>query len=509
MKPLMEQETANFAETILAGGDPDAPAVLFGDDTFTHGDLRELALGLGATLLEQGLKPKDRVGLFAENGPFFIAAYLGSMRRGMCVVPFQVDCSSEAFTRIVESTGLRAIFVSRRFRRQVEPWAERLGVMLFCRDPADCVWPAPRSWPPFRVDPRRDLAAIMFTSGSTGWQKGVMVTHHNLACNTRDIIDYLGLSPEDRVMAVLPLYYCYGASLLHTHLAAGGSLVLNNRFMFPAKVLDEMAEKQCTGLAGVPSTYQILLRKTDFAARRFPRLKWLQQAGGKLPNRFLREIRRAMPEVRLFVMYGQTEATARLSYLPPERLDEKLGAIGRVGRTLPHTQLEVLHGDGTPVEPGSDEPGEIVASGENITPGYWDDPEETRRFFRDGKLWTGDLARVDEDGYIFVVERARDFIKAMGNRVGPGEIEEVIADMDEVVEVAVVGVPDDVWGEAVKAYVVPTRPGALSAEGVRRHCLKRLPNYKIPHYVEFLARLPKTAHGKVAKERLKKVARTQ
>ena len=133
-------------------------------------------------------------------------------------------------------------------------------------------------------------------------------------------------------------------------------------------------------------------------------------------------------------MYGQTEATARLSYLPPERLDDKLGSIGR---GLPHTRLEVLRPDGTPVTPGSDEVGEIVASGENITLGYWDDPEETGRYFRDGKLYTGDMARVDADGFIFIVERARDFIKAMGYRVGPKEIEEVLAEMPEIVEAAV------------------------------------------------------------------------
>jgi acyl-CoA synthetase (AMP-forming)/AMP-acid ligase II len=478
--------------------------LLYGEQTVRYAELRAAVEAHAAGLLGRGLAKGDRVGLFSENSPFFVAAHLGAIRAGLCVVPFQVDCSGEAFARIVAATGMRQVFVSRRLHERIEPWAGPPGVELLV-EPLDPT-PAPATPPPLPpIEPKRDLAAVMFTSGSTGPEKGVMVTHHNLAYNTRDVLGYLGLTAADRAMAVLPFCYCYGASLLHTHLMAGASLVLNNRFMFPVKVLDEMVERRCTGLAGVPSTFQILLRKANFARRRFPNLRWLQQAGGKLPNRFLREIRRAMPDVRLFVMYGQTEATARLSYLPPEKLDEKLGAIGRVGRTLPHTRLEVLHADGTPVEPGSDEPGEIVASGENITPGYWDDPEETRRFFRDGKLWTGDLARVDEDGYIFVVERARDFIKAMGNRVGPGEIEEVIADMDEVVEVAVVGVPDDTWGEAVKAYIVPTEPGALTAEDVRRRCLKGLPNYKIPHYVEFLARLPKTAHGKVAKERLKEL----
>jgi acyl-CoA synthetase (AMP-forming)/AMP-acid ligase II len=327
-----------------------------------------------------------------------------------------------------------------------------------------------------------------------------MVTHVNIACNSRDILGYIGLTAADRVMVVLPFWYCYGASLLHTHLMAGASLVLNNRFLFPETVLDELAQTGCTGLAGVPSTYQVLLRRSRFARREFPSLRWLQQAGGRLPDPLVRELRQAFPKVKLFVMYGQTEATARLSYLPPERLDDKLGSVGR---GLPGTRLEVLRPDGAAVVPGSGEVGEIVASGDNISPGYWSDPDETARYFRNGKLHTGDMARVDQDGYIFIVDRARDFIKAMGNRVSPREIEDVIAELPQVVEVAVIGVPDDLCGEAVRALVVADGPGRLTAEQVRDHCLGKLPNYKVPRYVDFLPALPKTSNGKVAREQLR------
>ncbi|KKK64505.1 hypothetical protein LCGC14_2983520, partial [marine sediment metagenome] len=181
-------------------------------------------------------------------------------------------------------------------------------------------------------------------------------------------------------------------------------------------------------------------------------------------------------------------------------LDERLGSIGK---GLPGTRLEVLRPDGTPVRPGSDEVGQIVASGDNIALGYFNDADETSRFFRDGKLHTGDMARVDEDGFIYIVERARDFIKAMGNRVSPAEVEDVIAQMPEVAEVAVIGIDDETFGEAVKAFVVSAEIGQLTAEQIRTHCLKQLPNYKIPQQVEFLARLPKTPNGKVAKGQLK------
>jgi acyl-CoA synthetase (AMP-forming)/AMP-acid ligase II len=492
----------NIAEKILSGGRPDRPAVWFGDKVLTHGQLRAAAYGRAGRLLEQDFVPGDRVGLFAENSPFFIASYLGVIRAGLCAVPFAVDCNEKTIERIALATGMKRMLISARFRPRVEPVAQRLGITLEDDSTASPASLDERySFP--SIDPCRDLAAIMFTSGSTGESKGVMVTHRNIECNARDIIQYLGLGVDDRTMTVLPFYYCYGTSLLHTHLMAGGSLVLNNRFMFPEKVLDEIVEKKCTGFAGVPSTFQILLRRTNFAKRLFPSLRWFQQAGGKLPNPFIQEIRRAFPRIQLFIMYGQTEATARLSYLPPDLLDDKLGSIGK---GLPGLRLEVLKEDGTPVRPGSDEVGEIVASGDNITPGYWNDMDETGRFFRNGRLFTGDMARVDRDGFIFIVERSRDFIKAMGNRVSPKEIEEVISEMPEVVEAAVIGVPDEIWGEAIKAFITTAKPGLISVEDVRNHCLRRLPNYKVPEYIEFLPQLPKTANGKVAKGVLRNMA---
>jgi len=492
----------NLAEILLAAGRADAPAILQGGRCLSYAELRAAVLSWDARLRSEGLQPGDRVGLFAENGPFFVAGYLGAIRAGCCIVPLPTDCRPEAFDRAAAATGMKHLLISARFRAAIEPRAARAGLRPIIETPD----PPPVSsseLPPVEVDLENHLAAVMLTSGSTGEPKGVMVTHRNILVNTEDILGYTGLAASDRMMTVLPFSYCYGASLLHTHLMAGGSLVIDNRFLFPEKVLDAMEALGCTGLAGVPATYQILLRKTRFVERRFPALRHLQQAGGRLPNPLIQEIRRAFPAVQLFVMYGQTEATARLSYLPPERLDDKLGSIGR---GLPHARLEVLRPDGAPVRPGSDEIGEIAASGPSIARGYWNDPEETARFFRDGRLFTGDMARVDADGFIYIVERARDFIKAMGYRVSPTEVEEVLAEMPEIVEAAVVGAPDDLWGEAIAAFLVLRRPNSLTADEVRRRCLKRLPNYKIPQHVAFLSRLPRLGNGKLDREALKRHA---
>jgi acyl-CoA synthetase (AMP-forming)/AMP-acid ligase II len=458
--------------------------------------------GLGGFLLASEHHKGDRVGLWAENSPFFVTAYLGIIQAGLVAVPFQVDATAETFARIVREAGIGLLLVSRRFAARVTAWAAELGVEVVVETQLESFPPGERvSFP--EIDPSRDVAALMFTSGSTGTPKGVTVTHQNIECNTQDIVQYMGLTSADRVMVVLPFHYCFGLSLLHTHLAVGGSLVLNNQFMYPEKVLEDMVTKGCTGLAGVPSTYQILLRKSRFKQMQFPALRWFQQAGGKLHNPYIKEILEAFPKVRYYLMYGQTEATARLSYLPPERLRDKLGSIGR---GLPSTRLEVLKPDGTPVSPGSDEVGEIVASGENISPGYWNDPEETARYFRNGNLYTGDLARVDADGFIYIVERDREMIKSGGNRVSAKEVEDVIAEIPAVVEVAVIGISHELLGEAIKAFVVVAPGTAVGADEIVDHCRRRLPIFKCPESVEFLPALPHNSSGKVVKPKLKEMA---
>ncbi|MFN8452223.1 MAG: AMP-binding protein [Anaerolineae bacterium] len=323
------------------------------------------------------------------------------------------------------------------------------------------------------------------------------MSHRNIAANTDSIIEYLELTSADRIMAILPFEYCFGASLLHTHLRVGGSLVLRNSFTYLEDLLNELDEQACTGIAGVPSSYQHLLRRSSFPNRQFPHLRYVQQAGGRLPDAFIREFLASQPNVKFYLMYGQTEATARLSYLPPERLADKLGSIGR---GIPGVRLSVLDADGSPVKPG--EVGEIVAEGDNVTLGYWvDDPAKAP--FRDGKLYTGDMARTDEEGFIFVADRVSDFIKPSGHRVSSREVEEVLAQITEILEVAVVGMPDSELGEAARAFVVLRRNSTLSAKDITDYCKKRLPSYIIPREIVFMPELPKNESQKILKKALK------
>lgn len=491
---------------MLSTGRDDAIAVMHKDSVVTYGELRSQVSRVAYALLNRGRVKGDRVGLWSENSAFFIASYLGIIRAGLVAVPFQLDLPQEIFEKIVRDAGIADLFVSKRFLNRLRPWAEKMGVTLLSETVLDELPIDPMTTLP-EIDPRHDLAALMFTSGSTGVPKGVMVSHRNIECNTRDIIAYMGLSATDRAMVVLPLQYCFGMSLLHTHLMAGGAVALNNEFkLFPEEMLQDMQKKECTGLAGVPSTYQILLRKSRFRELSFPKLKWFQQAGGKLPNPFIAEILQSFPQVRYFLMYGQTEATARLSYLAPEQLGAKLGSIGR---GLPSTRLEVLKRDGSAVCPGSEELGEIIAAGDNITLGYWNDHQETAKYFRNGKLHTGDIARVDADGFIFIVEREREMIKSGGNRVSAKEVEDVIAELPEVVEVAVLGAPHELLGEAIKAFVVVSQNSGITPDAVEAHCRKRLPSFKTPEQVMFLPNMPHNGSGKVLKPKLREMVATQ
>jgi acyl-CoA synthetase (AMP-forming)/AMP-acid ligase II len=490
----------NVAEAILSRGKDSVPAVVYKDTVVSHGELRQRVEQFARALLSRGHHKGDRIGIFSENNPFFVTAYLAVIRAGLVAVPFQTEVPAETFAKIVSDAGIKSVLVSQRFGRQLKPWTEAKGVSLLTETDLQSVNGA-GSLP--EIDPAQDLAALMFTSGSTGVPKGVMISHRNIECNTRDIVSYMQLTTDDRAMVVLPFHYCFGMSLLHTLLMAGGSVVLNNDFrLYPEPMLREMQQRECTGFAGVPSTYQLLLRKSRFRELPFPKLRWFQQAGGKLPNPFIAEIIGSFPQVRYCLMYGQTEATARLSYLPPERLNDKLGSIGQ---GLPSTKLEVIKPDGTAASPGSDELGEIVARGDNIALGYWNDREETAKYFRNGRLYTGDIARVDGDGFLFIVEREREMIKSGGNRVSAKEVEDVIAELPQVVEVAVLGVPHELLGEAIRAFVVLISGASLKPDDVKAHCRKRLPSFKTPEEVVFLKNMPHNSSGKVLKLKLKEM----
>ena len=490
----------NAALYLLEGKTPDAIALrtLTGDRTY--GELTRAAAQVAAHLVET--EPRgSRVLLIAENSLFWAAAYLGMLRAGMVCVPLPPTISAEDLAYIFRLTDARLAFVQARVL--AGRGAEFAGVRVISE------LPSAAGESGFAPAAANDLAALMFTSGSTGRPRGVMVSHGNIRANTESIVEYLGLRADDRMMTVLPFHYCFGTSLLHTHLRAGASLVLDSRFLYPETILQHMADAGCTGFAGVPSHFQILLRHSSLKTREFPRLRHVQQAGGHLAPAFVRELREALPHARVFIMYGQTEATARLSYLPPELLDSKQGSIGK---GMPGVTLKAVNAAGEEVAPG--EAGEIVAEGANVALGYWGAPEESAKCFRDGKLYTGDIATVDEEGFLYILDRGKDFLKCGGVRVSCRQLEQRLLEGEGLVEAAVVGISDEILGEAVKAVVVGDNGShcggqcdwalcSAARERVLRYCKEHMAPQVVPREIVFMPELPKNSAGKVDKTRLK------
>jgi len=442
-----------------------------------------------ACFLQEKVGNGKNILLVSQNNLLFIIAYLAILKSGNTCIPLNPETEQDNLNFILKKTqssfGFFSDFALSKLKVSIDVVSESALPELIAKQPA---------FKNFDADFDGDkVAEIIFTSGSTAAPKGVMLTHTNIIANTGSIIQYLQLKENDRMLVVLPFFYCYGLSLLHTHLRVGGQVVLNNNFIFLGSTIKNLASYECTGFAGVPSHFQILLRKTDlFRNSEFPALRYVTQAGGKLPDSFIDEFVQAFPEVNFFVMYGQTEATARLSYLPPEMLKKKAGSLGK---GIPGVELKVVNADGQPVVPG--ETGEIIAKGKNVMAGYFEDPEETAKALRNGWLYTGDLAIVDEEGYIYLTAREKEIIKVGGKRISPKEIEEVIAMLPGVIDCSVKAVEDELLSEGIKATVIiaESHPD-ITEQSIKIFCSTRLSKYKIPSVIEIKKNISLSATGK-------------
>jgi acyl-coenzyme A synthetase/AMP-(fatty) acid ligase len=263
-------------------------------------------------------------------------------------------------------------------------------------------------------------------------------------------------------------------------------------------------EERVTGFAGVPSTFAILCHRSSFKNMSFPDLRYMTQAGGAMPHEMAFELLKIVPHAKIYIMYGQTEAAARLSYLPPQDIYRKAGSVGTA---IPGVTLEVLDESGRPVKTG--ETGEIVASGENIMLGYWGKSDETEAVLRGGKLHTGDMATVDDDGYIYILSRRTEMIKSGAHRIAPREIEEVLLKCPSVFEAAVIGREDRILGQAICAFVVLKDGLDVTASELQRLCHENLPPYKVPKDIKFIRALPKTENMKIKRGELKKLIESQ
>jgi len=506
------------------------PAIIHGAQSVTYTGLYHLVLKLSDRLLKSNLKAGDRVALWCENSIQYIASYFAILKAGLVVVPVDTSLHPDKIDFILNDCSAKGLITQSKNSRYLDSIIKNNPQLSFIAtdrnisiadDNIDffaiadmiCSLNGNQSDAENKTSVSdsdhfaylkaksdiapHELAAIFYTSGSTGKSKGVMLSHLNLISNTIGTVEYLKLTKNDRVLVVLPFYYIYGNSLLLTHIAVGGTVVIENRFAYPETALAAMEKENVTGFSGVPSTFMILLNSTSFAQHKFPSLRYFTQAGGGMSPEIIKKLADAFPEKEIYIMYGQTEASPRVTWLPPDKLQEKMGSIGI---EVPGVHVKIINESGDEASIG--EEGEIVVGGNSVMMGYWDQSNGHDKVLNDGWLYTGDLARMDEDGYIFIVGRKKEIIKSGGNRVSAKELEECILKIDGIIEVAVFGVEDPVLGEAIHAAVVKNDDD-ISEKIIKDFCAVNISSHKVPKYITFMDSLPKYQTGKINKPALK------
>jgi acyl-CoA synthetase (AMP-forming)/AMP-acid ligase II len=450
--------------------------------TIDPADLPRLISSSAAAFLSAGLRKGDRVLIGCALSPSSGIAYLGAMYAGLVAVPVEDKMLSSSGDMLLLKTGARAVWTE---KDQPFKWLSHGSLPHLHGYPVEKT----SGMIPPAACAENDLAVLWATSGSTGAPRFVMISHGNLTANTEAIIRSQHLADDERAMLILPLNYCFGASVFHTHLYQGGGVVFDRRFMFPDKVLRAIDQHSCTTFAGVPTVYNILLRRSNLKSIAMPSLRRFLQAGGALSPQHIREMQAAVPTAKFYVMYGQTEAAPRISNLDPERLDEKLGSVGR-----PLENLTVRIVDENERDLPTGEVGEILVRGPSVSGGYLNDPEESHRVFRDGWLRTGDLARLDEDGYIWIHGRKSAFLKIRGVRVSFAEVEATVSTVSGVYECAAAATTHEEVGEALVLWVVPE----LGAQDIEQQVRRSLPAHWTCASIKIVSEIPKTAHGKVS-----------
>lgn len=491
---------------------PDKVAWVRDRESYTYGEIdgaaNELAGYLGCVL------PDDvrNVVLCLDNCIEYVIGYYGILKAGRVAVPLNPDLARPALHDILTSVAPFAVICSpgRTDLRELLA-AHRVGPSrVVCVDFGDrsgvgtpwsevvCGHSCP---PPDPVVNERDLASIIFTSGTTGRPKGVMLSHRNIVRNTGSICTYLDIRQEDRQLVVLPFYYVMGKSLLNSHFAAGATLVLST-MAFPARAVQTMMEQEVTAFSGVPPTFAALLHRSPFrdCRDRLPHLRYCSQAGGHMSRLLKQEFLAARPEhTDLVVMYGATEAAPRLSYVPADMLPSKLGSIGI---PIPGVTMRVM-GEGDSVL-GPNSEGEITAQGDNIMQGYWNDFEATDRAIGPYGYRTGDYGYYDRDGYFFVTGRKDDQVKVRGHRVSTQEVEDLLMGATRCVECCVLALPGEDGTQRLHAMLAPG-PEGCTEQTAKAACAAQAPPHLIPERIIIVDTLPKMGSGKIDRGKCKEV----
>ena len=498
---------------------PEKTAIVHENVRASYAEINSKANQLARYLIEAGILPGDPVVILLENGLEYVISYYGILKAGGFAVPLSTDVKTDGLRYLLGQVEPKVVISGSFYEKNLQDAdLQSFAIKTLILHEPEMRWansfPRLLSWEDLIKNERignlevpidrEMLASIIFTSGSTGKPKGVMLSHRNIFANVRSICQYLRLTEKDIQMAILPFFYVMGKSLLNTHFAVGGTVVINNKFTFPVAVLNQMVEECVTGFSGVPSNYAYLIHRSPLAnyKDKLESLRYCSQAGGHMPRSIKEELRKSLPaNTQIFVMYGATEAAARLSYLEPDRFLDKMDSIGKA---IPGVTLRVLDEEGRELPDG--EPGELVATGENIMKGYWKDPPATAKALDQYGYHTGDLAYRDKEGYFYIVGRNDNLLKVGGNRVSPQEVEDVLMETGLLVEAVVLGIPDKIMGNRLMALVTPKSEN-ISLNKLSSFCGEKLPKYQIPAEIRLANSLPKNSSGKIDRAQCRELVR--
>jgi amino acid adenylation domain-containing protein len=499
---------------------PDKTALIFGGHHIPYSEIEISSNRLAHAMIERGLRSGDRIAIWLGNSPEVVIALFAALKAGAVFLVLNPSTKGDKLEYILNNCRARALVTDRPHAnafREHWPTVPHLEMTWLAGESVSLDPPASGKslaslqsvfenhslspCPPEKCAVDIDLASLIYTSGSTGIPKGVMMTHLNMISAATSITTYLQSVSDDVILNVLPLSFDYGLYQVLMAFKVGATVVLEESFTFPQRVLETAVRERLTGLPIVP-THAALLLQMDISRYDFSSLRYITSTAAALPAEHVRRLRGLFPKAQIYSMYGLTECK-RVSYLPPDQLDLRPTSVGR---GMPNQEVYVVDGEGNRVGPGTI--GELVVRGSNVMKGYWEDPAETAKRLRPGPhpweqvLHTGDLFKTDSEGYLYFVGRKDDLIKSRGEKVSPKEVEEVLYRLDGVTEAAVVGVPDPILGQAIKAYVTRRDGSSISEMDVLRHCVQRLENFMVPKIVEFRDHLPKTATGKINKREI-------
>ena len=486
---------------------PERAITIFEGETTTYGHMAESAAALAGGLHARGIGAGDVVGLLSYNCPEFLQAMFAANYLGAVVMPINWRLAAPEVRYILEHSEARALVCDEALVALADDATKDMGgrpLMASVSPGAGDEWttlaelrsgaPVPARAPTDSDEVHR----LMYTSGTTGRPKGVMITHANLAWKNLAHLVEFGFTADDLGLACGPLYHVGALDLTTTSLIAAGATTIIHRAFNAAAVVDELESSRVTTVWLAPAMVNAIMALPDVEQRDLASVRVIINGGEKMPIPLIERIQRTFPSAWFADAYGLTETVSGDTFLDRESMVAKLGSVGR---TCLHLELEVWDQEGRPVPAG--ERGEIVLRGPKVFKGYWRDPDATAQAFAGGWFHTGDIGVRDDDGYLFIVDRLKDMIVSGGENIAGSEIERVLYEHDAVLEAAVVGRPDERWGEVPVAFVVLRPGGTATAEELVGHCRRELARFKVPKGVTFLDALPRNPSGKVLKRELR------